>query len=43
MEIKESESKGIWILTLNGVMMRTLHQTLNKLEAGIASGKPKSL
>jgi anti-sigma B factor antagonist len=42
MEIKESESKGIWILTLNGVMdAHTSPNIKTKLEAGIASGKTK--
>ena len=42
MEIKESEIKNIWILTLNGVMdAHTSPNIKAKLEAGIASGKTK--
>jgi anti-sigma B factor antagonist len=42
MEITETESKNIWILTLNGVMDAHTSPTIKtKLETGIASGKVK--
>ena len=42
MEIIETESKGVWILTPNGVMdAHTSPSIKTKLETGIASGKTK--
>jgi anti-sigma B factor antagonist len=42
MEIKETDSKDIWILKLNGVMDAHTSPTIKaKLESGIAAGKSK--